>query len=265
MLTASFRHIRGIGGMRERQLWLHGIRCWDAVPPGEVLAARLDAKLRAGVALSRDRLAAGDLDFFARALPDTEHWRLLPHVLDDAGFVDVETAEDVTVIGILDRDGPRCFVRGRDLDEFPARAVRWRAMVTFNGTAFDLPHLRRLFPGWTPPAAHVDLCHVLRRVGESGGLKEIEPRLGLHRPPHLARLCGADAVWLWRAQREGDRTALRRLLEYNLHDAFHLRPIAEIAYNRMLRRTRMPAPELPVTDRGSLLYDVSKAVERALG
>jgi uncharacterized protein len=265
MLTASFRHIRGIGAMRERQLWMSGIASWGALPAGDILAPRLDAILRTGVTESERRLAANDLDFFARALPETEHWRLLPHLIDDAGFVDVETAEDVTVVGILDRDGPRSFVRGRDLDEFPARAARWRAIVTFNGTAFDLPHLRRLFPAWQPPVAHVDLCVLLRRVGESGGLKEIEPRLGLHRPPHLLPLRAADAVWLWRAQREGDRTALRRLLEYNLHDTFHLRPMAEIAYNRMLHRSRMPAAGIAVTERGALLYDVSKAVERALG
>ena len=246
MLTASFRHIRGIGAMRERQLWLRGVASWDALPDGEVLAARLDDRLREGIAQSRARLQAGDLDFFAHALPETEHWRLLPHLLDRAGFVDVETAEEVTVIGVLDAEGLIGFNKSNAL-------VR-----------FDLPHLRRLFPGWEPPAAHVDLCVLLRRLGEAGGLKQIEPRLGLHRPPHLLPLSGTDAVWLWRAQREGDRTALRRLLEYNLHDAFHLRPIAEIAYNRMLRRTRMPAPDLPVTERGALLYDVSKAVARAL-
>jgi uncharacterized protein len=265
VLTCSFRHIRGIGPMRERQLWMRGVRSWEALPDGEVLAARLDEKLRAGVAESRERFGAGDLDFFARMLPETEHWRLLPHLIERSGFVDVETAEDVTVIGVLDADGPRCFVRGRDLHEFPSRAASWRGIVTFNGTAFDLPNLRRLFPGWQPPAAHVDLCILLRRLGESGGLKQIEPRLGLHRPPHLLPLCGTDAVWLWKAQREGDRTALRRLLEYNLHDAFHLRPIAEMAYNRIVRRARMPAPDLPVTERGALLYDVAKAVERALG
>jgi hypothetical protein len=38
-----------------------------------------------------------------------------------------------------------------------------------------------------------------------------------------------------------------------------------MAYNRMLRRTGMPASPLEVTERGALLYDVSKAVERALG
>ena len=67
-----------------------------------------------------------------------------------------------------------------------------------------------------------------------------------------------------RRQREGDQTALRRLLEYNLHDAFHLRPIAQIAYNRMLRRSGMPAQPVEVTERGAMLYDVSKAVESAL-
>jgi uncharacterized protein len=265
VLTASFRHIRGIGGMRERQLWMRGVSSWDALPPAAIVAPRIDELLRAGVGESRRHLAAGNLDFFARSLPETEHWRLLPQVLENAGFLDVETAEDVTVIGILDRDGPRSFVRGRDLEQFPARAASWRAIVTFNGTAFDLPHLRRLFPDWQPPAAHVDLCLLLRRLGEKGGLKDIEPRLGLQRPPHLMALRAADSVWLWHAQRQGDRTALRRLLEYNLHDAFHLRPIAEIAYNRMLRRTGMPASPLEVTERGALLYDVSKAVERALG
>jgi len=41
---------------------------------------------------SLQRLAAGDLDFFARALPQTEHWRLLPQVLEDAAFLDLEAA-----------------------------------------------------------------------------------------------------------------------------------------------------------------------------
>ena len=175
----------------------------------------------------------------------------------------IATTEDVRV------EGPTAKLTLTGTASVPAREYDLKGVASLiaaqnGGTAFDLPHLRKLFPGWQPPAAHVDLCILLRRLGEAGGLKQIEPRLGLHRPPHLAPLSGTDAVWLWRAQREGDRAALRRLLEYNLHDAFHLRPIAEIAYNRMLRRSRMPATALPVTERGALLYDVSRAVERAL-
>jgi len=263
LLTASFRHIRGIGPLRERQLWLRGIESWSAVPQGPILSPSLDARLRDGIAQSAARLAAGDYGFFARALPESEQFRILPHAIEEAGFVDVESAEALTVIGVLDRDGPRSFM-GDALPEFPARAAGWKMIVTFNGCAFDLPHLRTMFPGWEPPEAHLDLCHALRRAGQRGSLKEIEARVGLERPLRLLRPSPLQASVLWRAQRAGDPAALRRLVEYNLTDAFHLRPLAEIAYNLLVRRLRMPAKELPVSDRGALLYDVSKAVERAV-
>jgi uncharacterized protein len=263
LITASFRHISGIGPLRERQLWFSGVRSWADVPPeGEVIAPRLDGKLREGVALSLSRLAEGDLDFFARALPQTEHWRLLPQVIDGAAFVDIEAAGDkVTVAGVLDGEGLASF-RG-DLSGFRQRARSWRALVTFNGAVFDLPILRRVLPDWTPPAVHVDLRHVYQRLREKGGLKELEPRAGFFRPPHLAKLTGADAVALWQAQVRGDRAAMRRLVEYNLYDVFHLRPLAELGYNRLLERTRMPAHPLPVSDRGAMLYDVTRAVSAA--
>jgi uncharacterized protein YprB with RNaseH-like and TPR domain len=263
LITTCFRHIGGIGPLRERQLWFSGIRSWAHVPAsGEVLSGRLDEKLREGVARSAERLAADDLDWFAHVLPQTEHWRLLPHVIDHAAFLDIEAAGDcVTVAGVLDREGLTSF--GTDMEGFRERARRWRAIVTFNGTVFDLPILRRVLPDWTPPAVHVDLRHVYQRLREKGGLKELEPRAGFFRPPHLGHLCGADAVALWQAHAAGDRSALRRLVEYNLYDVFHLRPLAELGYNRLVERTRMPAPPLPVTDRGAMLYDVSCALEAA--
>jgi uncharacterized protein YprB with RNaseH-like and TPR domain len=266
VISASFRHIAGIGGLRERQVWQRGIRSWSELPDGPVLAPALDERLRRGASESAERLARGDFAYFARALPETEHWRLLPQLLAGAACVDVETGSDaseLTVVGVLDRDGPQAFLRGRDLHEFPARAAGWTCLITFNGLAFDLPALRRAFPAWQPPAAHIDLCHLLARVGERGTLKQIEERLGFFRPPHLRALRGSDAVALWEAQRRGEAGALQRLVEYNLYDTFHLRPLAEQAYNRILRRTGMPAPPLEVTERGALLYDVSCAALRA--
>jgi uncharacterized protein len=260
LITASFRHIGGIGPMRERQLWLRGVRSWSEIPPGDVLAPRLDEKLRAGAASSATHLAAGDLAWFGRALPQTEHWRLLPQVPDGAAYLDIEAAHDhVTVIGVWDRQG----LASLGPDQFLERARNWTALVTFNGAAFDVPVLRRVFPSWDPPAVHIDLKHVYQRLREKGGLKELEPRAGFFRPPHLAALSGADAVALWELQKAGDRRALRRLVEYNLYDVFHLKPLAELGYNRLLKRTGMPAEPLPVSDRGAMLYDVSRAVEAA--
>ena len=254
--------------MRERQLWQRGVRSWSEVPAqGEILAPALDEKLRAGVAESQDRLARGDFAYFARALPAVEHFRLLPQLLEGAACLDVEVGSEpgeVTVIGVLDKHGPHAFVRGRNLRDFRERAAEWTCLITFNGLSFDVPALKRCFPLWEPPAAHIDLCHLFRRLGEKGGLKKLEPRFGMFRPPHLAQLTGTDAVWLWQAQRRGDPAALRRLVEYNLYDVFHLRPLAELGYNRLVRRIGMTAPPLPVTERGALLYDVSKAVERAV-
>jgi hypothetical protein len=256
VIQCSFRHIRGLGPLRERQLWLAGIGDWSRVPPaGDILSPLLDEKLRDGVARSQQAFASGDVEFFARALPQTEHWRLLPWVLPDAGFLDIEAADDrVTVIGVMDRAGIASL---RDPLQLAERARGWKALVTFNGAAFDLPVLRRVIPQWLPPVAHIDLRHVFQRLRERGGLKELEPRCGLYRPPHLARLSGLDAAALWQAR------DLRRLVEYNLYDVFHLLPLSEIGYNRLVQRTRMPAPSLPVTDRGALLYDVSRAVEAA--
>jgi hypothetical protein len=280
VISASFRHLQGLGPLRERQLWRRGIRTWADLPPsGLILSPKLDDGLRAGVAESQDRLARGELEWFAARLPPGEQWRLLPHVLERAAFLDIETAlrpagpgtaakegepEEVTVIGVVDASGTHAFLAGRDLEAFPARAASFGALVTYNGAAFDVPVLRRAFPGWTPPACHLDLCPLWRRLGEKGGLKQLEPRLGLFRPPHLAELSGKDAAALWAARQRGDPLALRRLIEYCLTDAAHLKTLAEEGYNRMLRKTGMAGTPLPVSGRGAVLYDLGREVERVL-
>jgi len=263
MIESTFQLSCGIGPWRERQLWSCGVTTWRELEArGGGLSPRLDAALLPAVSRAREALDAGDAAGLAAMVPARERWRLYPSFAGDAGFLDIETdgGETVTAVGILDRDGPRVFLRGRDLEAFPAATASWKVIVTFNGASFDVPILRRAFPGWRPPPAHVDLRHLWARLGHRGGLKLLEEQVGIGRPPHLAGLGGWDAVVLWRRHLDGDRTALRLLAEYNLHDAVNLRTLMDLGYNRLVERLGMPAAPLPVSHRGDVLYDVTRQI-----
>ncbi len=265
MIRSTFRLTPGIGAWLESRLWDAGVRSWAELPGGALPAVgpKVGARLREAVARAGEALAAGDAEALARMLPRAERWRLYAAFAGDAGFLDIETdgTDRITAIGLLDRDGPRVLLAGRDLGEFPRLASRWKLLATFNGQAFDVPVLRRAFPGWTPPLAHVDLCHLWRRLGHSGGLKALELAEGLHRPPHLAGLGGLDAIRLWQAWQAGDAAALRLLAEYNLYDAVHLRTLMDRGYNRMLARLRLPAAPVRVAEPGDFLHALGKALQ----
>ncbi|MEA2696825.1 MAG: uncharacterized protein QOI66_1096 [Myxococcales bacterium] len=280
MLTSTFQLARGVGPRREQQLWRDGITSWRQFPeaPTVALSARADSLLRAALLDAETALTRGDCDRLAALLPSGEHWRLFSTFGDDAAYLDIETGDDdwgrsfISAIGIWDREGPRFLLAGRDLALFPALSRWWSMLVTFNGLSFDVPVLRQAFPDWQPPGCHVDLRHLLARLGHHGGLKAIERKisaLNLARPPHLAGIDGWDASRLFRHGQRGDRRALRLFAEYNLYDVVNLRTLMAYAYNAMVDRhadetpalrswLQSWAPPLPVPARGDGLYDISK-------
>ena len=279
MITATFQLAPGLGPRRELGLWQAGVGHWQEYGSSiSGLPEAANAKLQRMLGDAATAYAAGDVDGLAAMLPAREHWRLLRAFGADAAYLDIETSDDVvgfagiSAIGILDRRGPRLLLAGRDLERFPEVARGWSMLVTFNGLSFDVPILRRAFPEWEPPIAHIDLRHVLGRLGHEGGLKAIERRLtALHlsRPAHLAGLDGSDTGWLFRRGRDGDREALRTFAEYNLYDAINLRTLAAYAYNTLVdaqaARTpavRASAGSVEVPGRGDVLYDVSKILLR---
>jgi uncharacterized protein YprB with RNaseH-like and TPR domain len=77
---------------------------------------------------------------------------------------------------------------------------------------------------------HLDLRFLLARLGFKGGLKKIEPRFGIRRPPAVKHLDGFDAVLLWERYQRGDRTALDLLLEYNREDVANLETLMEQSF-----------------------------------
>ena len=101
-------------------------------------------------------------------------------------------------------------------------------IVTFNGTRFDLPIIRRVVGiDLTDLAEHRDLLMDCRKRGIKGGLKRIEVLFGI---PRVAEMVdGAMAPYLWQRFLEmGDEEALDELLAYNREDVVNLEILESI-------------------------------------
>ena len=143
----------------------------------------------------------------------------------------------MTCVGLYDGTAFRCLVQGEDLGLFPDIISHYGMIVTFFGSGFDLPMLRRAFPQFHYDHIHVDLCPTLKRLGFRGGLKKIEKQPGIGRSEDTDGLSGLDAVRLWREYKRGREASLDTLIQYNQEDVVNLERLAEIAYARLARAT----------------------------
>jgi predicted nuclease with RNAse H fold len=123
------------------------------------------------------------------------------------------------------------------LDKVQRALQRYSVVVTFNGSGFDLRFLKNTFPELVLPPIHIDLRWISRRLGYSGGLKELEKSLGIARKSEVAEMDGFEATVLWAKYLRGDTSALENLIEYNTEDVVHLKAIMEICYDKMSERT----------------------------
>jgi uncharacterized protein YprB with RNaseH-like and TPR domain len=185
-----------------------------------------------------------DAEFLATTMPQTEHWALFEELGDAVRYLDIETTglspgyHEVTVVGVYDGLRYQALVSGQNLT---ARTIAealegCRLLVTYYGRAFDVPFLCSSFPELRWPFPHFDLCFAGRRVGLTGGLKEVERMLGIERDELIAETDGFEAVRLWRAYQRGDTEAVNRLVEYNRADTENLARIAPVIYQRLCER-----------------------------
>lgn len=141
-------------------------------------------------------------------------------------YLDIETtfSGTISIIGIYRPDAGTVQLVGggvTDLNLYTA-LEGVRTIVTFNGSGFDLPVIRkRLLADLRNEFAHVDLLHVCRKRGLRGGLKVVEQHLGIARA--TAGMSGRDAPRLWsRYEDYADEQALATLLHYNQEDVVNL-------------------------------------------
>lgn len=248
MLTSTFIHVQGVGDTTERRIWELGALTWEhylemhaelRIPEGK------KALILPTVEESIARLDAREYAYFAHKLPPKEHWRALGEFGGELAYLDIETTgcnydDQITVIGLYDGYDMQSFVRGINLHEFPEAVSRAKMLVTFFGSGFDLPVIRRSFPDLKLDQLHVDLCFLLKRVGLSGGLKHIEEQMGITRRPEAEGLDGFDAVRLWHAYRGGSEEALDLLLTYNKEDVMNMEPLLAFGRSELMKKLDLP-------------------------
>ncbi len=233
MLNSTYIHVPGIGYSTERKIWEMGALTWAQYIELHAelkLAEAKKALILPRIEESIERLDAGDHAYFAKVLPSKDHWRAVSEFGDGVGYLDIETTgcnwnDHITVIGLYDGCEMQFFIHGQNLDDFPAVISKYKMLVTFFGSGFDLPFIRRTFPGLALDGLHVDLCHLLRRLGHTGGLKHIEIELGINRGAETLGLGGMDAVRLWHEYRRGSEEALELLLMYNKEDVVNMKDL----------------------------------------
>jgi uncharacterized protein YprB with RNaseH-like and TPR domain len=247
LLQHTFRHIKGIGPNREEKLWAAGCHTWqdllnrlnqDPLSITSAIPSRILPRVKQVITELSQHFSNADLLNLSKHFKPREHWRLYRDFSERAVFVDIETTglgreSIITVIGTYSpMSGPKTFVEGFNLPSFEAEISQYEIVVTFNGSSFDLPFIRRSFPNLVLPPVHIDLRFLARMLGYTGGLKLIERRLGLVRNDSVAQITGADCVILWsKFQCEEDLESLHLLLRYNLEDTINLEPILTMLIN----------------------------------
>jgi uncharacterized protein YprB with RNaseH-like and TPR domain len=242
MIEHTFVHIQGIGQKTERRLWEQGIWTWHHFLKHRkcVFSPDRDQVVRQDLESSIDHQE--DILFFRDRLSSRDMWRLFEAFKEKSVYLDIETSggyqgvDEITVIGLYDGDSVQTFVNGINLNEFEVAIANYDLVITYNGSTFDLPFIRRWFPNISLPPAHIDLYFFLRKLGYRGGLKKIEKDFALTRDPEIDGMDGYDAISLWKAYQWGDSTALETLIRYNSADIVNLKPLMEVGYREMKAR-----------------------------
>ena len=144
-------------------------------------------------------------------------------------YLDIETSwqKTITIIGIYrPGEGTTQLIAPEITRENLLQALAGAdRLFTYNGSAFDLPVIRRwLGIDLTGHVPHRDLMYDCRKRKLKGGLKGVERTLGIHRDTE--GVDGLQAMRLWAAYQTGDREALELLLRYNKEDCVNLELVA---------------------------------------
>jgi hypothetical protein len=279
MIQNSFVHLPGIGHETERRFWSAGVRTWDDLEAGIDSLFGAKRALRIAHALQECRAAfdAGELGYFQERFKSSDMWRLLPGFLaagytDEIAYLDIETTGlgfppecASTTMAVLFRgklELEHVYERKRMLMKELEREAR--LFVTFNGSTFDLPFLRREFQ-LKLSQPHIDLRYWMAGLGHRGGLKAIQKKF--HEIPQRKSMDidGFDAVRLWNLHRRAVPNALETLMTYNAEDTLVLEHLVYCGLNiEAKRHSELKLPVYAMPARREIPFEVCEHVYRML-
>ncbi len=245
MLRNTFLFLPKVKATTEQNIWQQGIADWNAFVEAKKVKGFSAARKEAAhhkIHEFKTELWNENLNYLAKSIPQSEHWRLYDTFRDEAVFLDIETAGyygSITVVGLYDGNETKTFIRGYNLDRslLEKELQKYKLIVTFNGGSFDLPVIERFF-GLRMHKPHVDLRHVCAKIGLTGGLKAIEKQRGIKRAEDVEGVSGSDAVYLWEQfKATKDTDYLNLLVKYNEEDIVNLKPLADHAVRELWKRT----------------------------
>lgn len=173
---------------------------------------------------------------------------------------------EISTISVYNGTDVHTYINGENLDQFEDDILEYDLLVSFNGRTFDVPFIERYFHTRLHHA-HIDLMHVLRQLGYSGGLKKIEMELGIdRRDQSLGEVDGSLAVTLWQEfQKTGNRRALNSLLAYNIADVVNLEYLMFFAHNRLIEATPFAEKyKLSIPPPAQIPYKADRALIEAI-
>ncbi|MBI2665462.1 ribonuclease H-like domain-containing protein [Candidatus Woesearchaeota archaeon] len=233
MIKNTFVFLERISTKKEESIWKQGIKDWN-----DFLHAKKVKGISPKIKLYYDRrireaqhaLLENNSSYFLGKLPSVEMWRLYHYFREEEGFLDIEVDSygKIVLVGISNYYDSHFFVRGANLDNnlITKELSKYKMIITFNGSSFDLPKLRKQL-GVDVIIPHLDLKPLCVNLGLKGGLKQVEKELHLNRPKHLY----GNPVDLWKAfHASGDRDYLALLIEYNKEDIENLKGVVEWCY-----------------------------------
>ena len=157
-------------------------------------------------------------------------------------FLDIETTglslyyDAITLIGTFDGYNIKIFLRDNNLRDIIDYLRNYEIIVTFNGKLFDIPFIQKEFPDIKIPPIHIDLRFLLRSLGLTGSLKDIEKNVGIGREKDIQEINGREAAVLWTKFVKGDDGALKKLLLYNIYDTVNLEKLMQFAYITKIKK-----------------------------